>query len=232
MNKLWSKLWPFGPLVRSDLGSERRSAAADALDDAYFADIDDPTVPEYVLAQVKTVVDLKLASMRALEGKAAQSVGFAGTVTAVVGVFGRSVPGPLLQTTVGLLLVSIVLNLRGMAIREDDVPSPSLYNTARVAAKPSNKARIAMALAEAYTGYSLDIQHEAGLKARWINSGSAVFIAGLAALFLVAFAPSTGLDVKPAQVHVTATCYNQPQKGTNHGRQARTAAPAPRHAAP
>ncbi len=91
----------------------------------------DASVPEYVLAQVEAVVDLKLASMRALEGKAVQSVGFAGTVTAVVGVFGRSMPGPLMQITVGLLLASIVLNLRGMAIREDDVPSPSLYNTSR-----------------------------------------------------------------------------------------------------
>jgi hypothetical protein len=119
-----------------------------------------------------------------------------------------------------------------MAIREDDVPSPSLYNTAPVAAIPSNKARIAMALAEAYTESSLDIQHEAGVKARWINSGSAVFIAGLVALFLVAFTPSTGIVAKPVDVHVTATCYNQPQKGTNHGRQARTAAPAPGNATP
>jgi hypothetical protein len=107
MNKFWSKLWPFAPLVRSDLGSERRSAAADALHDPYFAGVDDATVPEYVLAQVKTVVDLKLTSMRALEGKAAQSVGFAGTVTAVVGVFGRNVPGPLLQILSGYFLLRL-----------------------------------------------------------------------------------------------------------------------------
>lgn len=232
MNDLWSKLWPFGPLVRSDLGPDRRAAAADALDDPYFTKVEDATVAEYVLAQIKSVVDLKLASMRALESKAAQSVGFAGTITAVVGVFGRTVPGPLLQTTVGLLILSIVLNLRGMAIREDELPSPSLYNSARVATNPMNKARIAIALAEAYTGYSLDIQHEAGIKARWINLGSAVFIAGLAALLLVAFQPNTSTLANPTQLHVTATCYNQSQRGSNHGRKAPAATPAARHAAP
>ena len=132
----WAKLWPYGPLVRSDLGVERREQAADALDGAYYSAVIDATVSEYVMTQVKVIVDLKLASMRTLEGKAAQIVGFAGTVTAVVGVFGRNVPGPLLPGTVGFLLASIVCNLRGMAIRQDDVPSPSLYNISRVAENP------------------------------------------------------------------------------------------------
>ncbi len=134
--------------------------------------------------------------------------------------------------TVGLLLTSVVLNLRGMAIREDDVPSPSLYNTARVAQDPINKARIAMALAEAYTEYSLDLQHEAGIKARWINSGSFVFIGGLAALFLVAFTPNTGNVVEPPQVLVTAKCYNELQRGSHHGRKAPAAAAPAGDAAP
>ena len=185
----WTRIWPFWPLVSSDLSFERREAAADALGEPYYTNVVDATVSEYVLSQVKAIVDLKLASMRALEAKAAQFVGFGGTVIALVGVFGRNVPGILLHITVGLLLVSIVLNLKGMAIREDDLPSPSLYNTARVAENPVNKARIAMALAEAYTGYSLDLQREAGIKARWINSGSLVFISGLIALFFVTFTP-------------------------------------------
>jgi hypothetical protein len=227
----WKTSWPFQPLVRSDLGSERREAAADALNDPYYIDVDDPTVPEYVLAQIKAIVDLKLISMRALEGKAAQLVGFAGTVAALVGVFGRSVAHPLLLITVGLLVVSIILNLRGMAIREDDLPSPSLYNTARVAEKPKNKARVAMALAEAYTNYSLDLQHEAGLKARWISSGSFVFILGLVALLMVMFTTDLG-PIKQAPVAVTVKCYTQLLRGPQNGRKAGfPAATTPGHAA-
>jgi len=220
----WAKLWPYGPLVRSDLGVERREQAADALDGAYYSAVIDATVSEYVMTQVKVIVDLKLASMRTLEGKAAQIVGFAGTVTAVVGVFGRNVPGPLLPGTVGFLLASIVCNLRGMAIRQDDVPSPSLYNISRVAENPVNKARIAMALAEAYTDYSLDLQHEAGLKARWINTGSVFFIAGLIGLLWIALIPNIASLIKPGETSAPK-CYTQPQRGSpQHARAAATTA--------
>jgi hypothetical protein len=98
---------------------------------------------------------------------------------------------PLLLITAGLIVLSTILNLRGMAIREDDLPSPSLYNTARVAEKPKNKARVAMALAEAYTNYSLDLQHEAGLKAR-ISSGSSMFVLGPVALLIVMYTTDHG----------------------------------------
>jgi len=184
---LW---WPFRPLVESDLGPDQRKAAALALQDPYFATVTDATVPEFVLTQVKAVVDMKIASMRALEGKAAQIAGFGGTVIAIVGAFGRNASGWLLTTTVILLLISIAFNLRGMSIREDDLPSPSLYNTDTVAADPGNKARIAMALAESYTAYSLDLQHQAGLKARWVYWGSAIFLLGLLALVAIALAPA------------------------------------------
>jgi len=200
-------------IVRSDLGFEARQRAAQQLKDAYYEGVTDPKVPEFVLEQVKAVVDMKTNSLRAMEGKAAQLIGFSGTVVAVVGLFGRSLPTGILGAIVLSLLLAIGCSIVSMWVREDDLPSPSLYNLNTLPSDDPTRARIAMALAEAYTGYSLDLQHMAAIKGRWLRTGLVVFGLGVVGLAFVAFTPTN-----PPAATLNVKCYTSCERNKQHGR--------------
>ena len=202
--------WPC--LVPADLGNDSRTTAAIALQSPYYDGITDSAVPELVLAQVKALVDIKIASLRALEAKAAQIAGFAGTVVAVMGAFSHTLNGNFGKLGLVFLIITIASCLCAMSIRSDELPSPALYNSNLVARDPSNKARIAMALAEAYTEYSADLQHQSGRKARFAYAGFASFFV---ALFFLAISINA-LALSPTKNAARAVVSKSVSKSIGH----------------
>jgi hypothetical protein len=151
-------------IARGELTPQMRADAIAKLKDPFFSSVLDPTVPEFVFQQVKDIAILKVAALRAMETKSAQFVGFSGTVVAAVGIFGKDVAVPLMGAIVALLLGGTICSVIAVWVHSTYVPTPALYNSSAVPSDNETRARIAMALAESFSEYSLDVQRTAAVK--------------------------------------------------------------------
>jgi hypothetical protein len=151
------------------------------------ASIKTPTVPMLLLTEVKRVVDFKVASIRALEGKAVAQMGVSGTVLGLLAAFSANIATAWKALPLSLLLLAILAYLQAIYIRTGSLPSLGAYMTDTIVTDETNEGKIALQLATAWNDYGLEAEQSNLRKARFVRSGNLWLRLALVSVVLVEF---------------------------------------------
>jgi hypothetical protein len=174
--------------------AEQRERAATSLTEGIYPSVETSIVPLLLLKEVQRVIDFKVASVRALEGKAVAQLGISGTVLGVLAAFGVNIAFAWKALPAALLLLSTFAYLQAIYARHGSLPSLGGYMTDTIATDAKNEGRIALLLAAAWSEYGFEVEQSNARKARFVRSGN--FWLRLALLSLAAV---VALAIKPLQ---------------------------------
>lgn len=176
------RLYPTRP---TQIDVTLRQSAFDALSDPTVANIQSGNdVATFVLGEIKDEARMKMEGLRNLEQKASTQITIAGTLIAIFTALNRHMDPRWLTLPLSFFILAIIFSIWALWTRTEALPSPGAYNYEKTI-NNANKAQVAVVLAEAWIGYSLDVQLKAGQRRRIITAAWLLIFLGLASLFYV-----------------------------------------------
>jgi hypothetical protein len=174
-------IWPFGKVEPAFITEQQRIDAIDALKAPRYRRLNNESVglARFLMDEARRVCEIRIQSIRGLEGKALSLVPASGTVLAILVALGHSLPPRFKLTAIAMLAVAIFAYLKAAYVRKGSMPSIGVYLSQAVILEPWNEARIAIRQAGAWRDYGFELQAANEIKARYVRTGNFWLIAGL-----------------------------------------------------
>lgn len=130
------------------------------------------SLARFLLEETQRVVDVKIASIRSLEGKAIAQVGVAGTILALLAAFASQIPAGWKAAPLAFLLIAILAYVKAGYVRSGSLPTVGSYVTKRITSGEYNEREISLQLAVAWYEYGLELEQVNTIKANFMRAGN------------------------------------------------------------
>jgi hypothetical protein len=181
---IWNWLYPGPKELATD---EMRAEWSDYLLKSPDAQVGISKVTELLLREVKYSIDIKIATIRSTEGKAAAQVAVLGGGLGIVSILGAAQTTFAIVGNVWLFLSACVCLVVAATIDvfciasgyTEKLPHLDIFNSLAVVSNAQMKGRVGMSLAEGYLDYDSELLAFSLSKARLLKVATAALVAGV-----------------------------------------------------
>jgi hypothetical protein len=171
---------------------EMRAEWSEYLQNSPDAQVAISKVTELLLREVKYSIDIKIATIRATEGKAAAQVAVLGGGLGIVSILGAAQTTFAITGNVWLFLSACICLVVAATIDvfciasgyTERLPHLDIFNSLAVVTNPQMKGRVGMSLAEGYLDYDSELLAFSLSKARLLRLATTALVAGVFILAL------------------------------------------------
>jgi len=210
------------PLPLADANS--RTEWVQYLETSADAQIDCPEVAEFLLREVRYLIDSKIALIKDSDTKATLQVTIFGGGLGLLSILGASesamITGGvrwLLVTAVALIFTGAIADLvclmRGYRYTSE-MPRTDVYNSPGILGNPKMQARVASSLLEGYSEYSHNLTAVSARKSRLVKVATVCLVLGVVFLLINAFWAQSHRSPRSADCHFSTAgfhCILQPR---------------------
>jgi hypothetical protein len=182
--EFWKWLTPQPKQLASD---QIRAEWFEYLRDSPEAEVESAQVTELLLREVKYSIDVKIATIRATEGKAAAQVAVLGGGLGIVSILGVAQSSFNITGNLWLFIAACVFLLIAAAIDvlciaagyTEKLPHLDIFNSLGIVRSSAMKGRVGMSLTEGYLDYDSELLAFSLNKARLLKTATAALLAGV-----------------------------------------------------